>query len=286
MRQHRFVWGARTYVMGVINATPDSFSGDGINRDTQAAVDKALSFAAAGCDIIDIGGESTRPGHEPVPEEEEIARVIPVLRAVRAAVDTPLSIDTFKPKVALRALDAGADMLNCVWGAVPGIVEAAKLFNAPLVLMHNRAAPPYAADCFGDAIESLQRATAQAERAGVSRESIIVDPGIGFGKTAAQSIEVLSRLGELVARLPYPLLVGVSRKSFIASITGLAVGDRTYATGAVLALAVAAGADIVRIHDVEQLTPAVRVADALCRRPTAPAMPCGSATTSVPAAAP
>ena len=249
--------------MGIINVTPDSFSGDGLSGDVSAAAARARAIAAAGCDIIDIGGESTRPGHVPVDEADETARVIPAVSAVRAAVDLPISIDTFKPSVAAAALEAGADIVNCVWGAMPGILEVAARAGAPLVVMHNRASSEYARDCVSEVIDSLERAASDAVRAGVTR--VIVDPGIGFGKTPDQNVDILGRLDEFVSRLPYPLLVGTSRKSFIGKITGLPVDRRTFGTAATVALAIAAGADIVRIHDVEELIGAVEVADAICR---------------------
>ena len=263
IRGREFRWGRRTYVMGIINVTPDSFSGDGLSGDVEAAVRRARSFARAGVDIIDIGGESTRPGHEPVGEAEEAARALPALAAIRAAVDLPISIDTFKPAIASAALEAGADIVNCVWGAVPGIVDVAARAGVPLVVMHNRNSTDYEGDCVDEIIRSLGDSAEQARRAGVAR--VIIDPGIGFGKTPDQNVVVLGRLGEFVERLPYPLLVGTSRKSFIGKITELPVEERVFGTAASVALAIASGADIVRIHDVESLMPAVEVADAICR---------------------
>ena len=265
IRGHRFAWGDRTYLMGIINATPDSFSGDGLHPDVGAARARGLEFAESGADIIDIGGESTRPGHEPVDEQAEADRVIPVVEALRASVDLPLSIDTFKPAVARAALAAGADIVNCVWGAVPGIVAAVAAARALLVIMHNRASAEYSGDVVADVIASLQRSVREATAAGVAPESIIVDPGIGFGKTAAHNIEILKRLREFSAQLPHPLLVGTSKKSFIGALTGLAVGERSYGTAASVALAVAGGADIVRVHDVRDMSAVVRVADAIVR---------------------
>ena len=267
VRGRTFAWGSRTFVMGIVNVTPDSFSGDGLDADAAAAAQRARAFAAAGCDIIDVGGESTRPGHTPVEEALEAARVVPAVAAVRAAVDVPISIDTFKPSVAAAALEAGADVINCVWGAIPGIVEIAARADVPLVVMHNRANAEYEGDCVREVIASLDRAAGDARRAGVRR--VIVDPGIGFGKTPDHNVEILGRLGEFVQALPYPLLVGTSRKSFIGKITGLPVDERVFGTAASVALAIGAGADIVRIHDVEQLMAAVDVADAICRVGTA-----------------
>jgi dihydropteroate synthase len=267
VRGATFAWGERTYVMGIINATPDSFSGDGIGADTDAAVERASGFVAAGCHILDIGGESTRPGHTPVSEREELLRVLPVIKAVRSAVDTPISIDTFKPAVARAALEAGADIVNCVWGAPPAIAEIAARAKAPLVIMHNRAAPDYDGDVVDIVIESLAGSVRDAEAAGVPADQIIVDPGIGFGKTAQHNIQILARLDEFGVRLPYPLLIGTSRKSFIGGLTGLPAEQRAFGTAASVALAIASGVDIVRVHDVEEMMAAVAVADAIVRHP-------------------
>lgn len=265
VRGSDFAWGTRTYLMGIINATPDSFSGDGLYRDAEAAAARARAFVAAGCHILDVGGESTRPGHAPVDEAEEMRRVIPVIRAVRAAVDAPLSIDTFKPAVARAAMEAGADIVNCVWGALPGISEAAAQAKAPLIVMHNRAAPDYERDVVAEVIESLERSVRAARDAGVSDDRIIVDPGIGFGKTAAHNIQILQRLHEITSRLPYPVLIGTSRKSFIGHLTGQPVERRAFGTAASVALAIAAGVDIVRVHDVAEMAAVVAVADAIVR---------------------
>jgi len=265
VRGHRFAWGSRTYVMGIINATPDSFSGDGVGADPAAAARRAVDFAAAGADLIDIGGESTRPGHLPVSDAEELRRVIPAIAAVRNAVDLPISVDTFKPAVAVEALAAGADIINCVWGAIPGIVELAARARVPLIIMHNRVNADYDGDCVSEVIASLELAARYTRDAGVPPEHIIADPGIGFGKTPDQNVQILARLREFVERLPYPLLVGLSRKSFIGKITGLPVAERTFGTAAALALAIAAGADIARVHDVAAMRSVVDVADAIVR---------------------
>lgn len=278
VRHHVFEWGTRTFIMGIINATPDSFSGDGLGRDVESCVVRAAAFADAGADIIDIGGESTRPGHEPVSEAEELRRVIPVVQAVRNALDLPISIDTFKPAVAVEALSTGADIINCVWGAIPGIVELAARAGVPLVVMHNRVNPQYDSDCVSEVIGSLELATRYARECGMAAGKIIVDPGIGFGKTPDHNVQIIGRLHEFVERLPYPLLVGVSRKSFIGKITGRQVSERAFGTAAALALSIAAGADIVRVHDVLDMRSVVDVADAICRVGAANAPP----RTSVP----
>ena len=265
VRGRRFEWGARTYLMGIINATPDSFSGDGIGADVAAAVERAKAFANAGADVIDVGGESTRPGHTPVSESVEAERVLPIIKAVRAAVDVPISIDTIKPKIASAALSVGADIVNCVWGAMPGVVDVAVPARAPLVIMHNKSTPEYESDCVAEVIASLQASVHDAIAAGIPAQHIIVDPGIGFGKTADHNVQILARLPEFVERLGYPLLVGTSRKSFIGAITGLPVERREFGTAASVALAIAGGADIVRVHDVADMAAVVDVADAICR---------------------
>jgi dihydropteroate synthase len=265
IRGRTFAWGTRTFVMGIINATPDSFSGDGIARDTAAAVELARAMVDAGADMIDVGGESTRPGHKPVSDEEEAARVLPTISSLRAALDVPISIDTYKPSVAERAIELGADMINCVWGAIPAVTQAAARARVPLVVMHNRAAPDYTGDVVDEVIASLARAAQDAIETGVPAEHIIVDPGIGFGKTPEHNIEILRRLREFRDALPYALLVGTSRKSFIGKITGLPVERRAFGTAASVALSIAAGADIVRVHDVAEMVSVARVADAICR---------------------
>jgi len=280
LRGRTFVWGERTHVMGIINATPDSFSGDGVAQNLDAALEKARRFAAAGCDIIDIGGESTRPGHQPVDVSEEARRVLPVISAVRRALsDMPISIDTFKPAIAARAVDLDADMINCVWGAPPGILEVAATNGAALVIMHNRENTEYEGDVVEEVIASLGRSAEDAIGAGVAAEHIIVDPGIGFGKSAEQNLEILGRLHEFVQHLPYPLLIGTSRKSFIGKVTGLPVERRLLGTAASVALSIAGGADIVRVHDVEEMIPVVQVADAIVRGATTFARPQEAGTT-------
>jgi len=265
VRGRTFAWGARTYLMGIINVTPDSFSGDGLADDLSAVVRQARAFVDAGADIIDVGGESTRPGHVPVSDADELERVIPAIAAIRANVDVPVSVDSAKPPVASAALDAGADMLNCVWGATPGMVAVASSRGVPIVIMHNRADSNYQRDVVEEVIGSLERGAEAALRAGVPAKHIIVDPGIGFGKTGDHNVEILGRLRELADRLPYALLVGTSRKSFIGKITGEPVEKRTFGTAATVALAIAGGADVVRVHDVAEMADVVDVADAICR---------------------
>jgi dihydropteroate synthase len=264
-----FTWGERTFVMGILNVTPDSFSGDGLIRagdPVSAAVDQARRMIDEGADLLDIGGESTRPGHAPVNAAEEIGRVIPVLAAVRAALPAvPLSIDTTKVVVAEAALAAGADLLNDVWGTGPdaSMAELAAGAGVPLVVMHNREEPRYD-DVVREVVDDLRAALGRAERAGVRPERLIVDPGIGFGKTADHNLSVLRHLAALTA-LGRPILLGTSRKSTIGRILDLPAKERLEGTLATTALGIARGADVVRVHDVRANVRAARVADAIVR---------------------
>ena len=259
-------WGRRTYVMGVINVTPDSFSGDGIGGDVQAAVEQALRFEAEGADFIDIGAESTRPGHTAVSEAEELARLLPSLEAVATGVDIPISVDTWKSGVARAAMDAGASIINDVWGlkADPAVASLAAETGAGLVLMHNQQGHEYS-DLLEDILRSLRESVATALDAGVTRYNIVVDPGIGFGKTADHNIEVLQELSRF-RELGLPLLVGTSRKSTIGRLLGgLPPEERVEGTAATVALAIAGGADIVRVHDVREMKRVCQVSDAIVR---------------------
>jgi dihydropteroate synthase len=267
-----FAWGSRTYVMGIVNVTPDSFSGDGLLASTDAdprvegAVAMATAMVEAGADIIDIGGESTRPGHTAVPVAEEIARVVPVVRAVRSALPgMPVSIDTTKPAVAEAALDAGAHLVNDVWGVVAddALPRLAAERGVPIVLMHNRAEARYTT-LLPEIVADLQRAIERALRVGVAWEHIIVDPGFGFGKTAEHNVAVLRDLAAL-AILGRPILLGASRKSTLGRILDLPADQRLEATIATTVLAIASGVDIVRVHDVRENVRAARVADAVVR---------------------
>ena len=265
----RFAWGSRTFVMGILNVTPDSFSGDGLLAAPDAvaaALAQARAMVGEGADLLDIGGESTRPGHAAVDEDEELRRVIPVMRAVRAALPaTPLTIDTTKPAVAAAALDAGADAINDVWGVLPEgeLSRLAAERNVPIVLMHNRAEPRYT-DLVEEVVGDLRAAVETALAAGVSDSNILVDPGIGFGKTAEQNLELLRRLREL-RELGRPILLGTSRKSTLGKVLDLPASERLEATLATTALGIAAGVDIVRVHDVAANVRAARMADAIVR---------------------
>ncbi len=260
-----FRWGSRTYVMGVVNVTPDSFSGDGLAGRTEEAVEQAVAFEAEGADIIDVGAESTRPGHAPVSVEEELSRLLPVLEGIVQSVSIPVSVDTYKPEVARRVAECGASMLNDVWGprVGEGMAAVAAETGLPLALMHNQDGTEYV-DMMQEVAASLRQAAEAAEAAGVRRDALILDPGIGFGKTAEHNLEILGRLGELKA-LGYPLLVGTSRKSTIGFVLDLPVEERLEGTAATVALAIAGGADIVRVHDVREMARVARMSDAIVR---------------------
>ncbi|GAB4499247.1 MAG: dihydropteroate synthase [Anaerolineales bacterium] len=280
-----FVWGQRTYLMAILNLTPDSFSGDGLitaKNPVEAAVAQARAFVAAGADILDVGGESTRPGAQPVSVDEEMARVLPVIQALRDAVDVPVSIDTWKSQVAEAALRAGAALLNDVWGfkADPQMAQVAARYGVPVVLMHNRSSwaqaevrerlggryvgVPYQ-NLLAEVQQELRESVDIAIAAGVRPENILLDPGIGFGKTVEQNLELLNRLEE-VRTLGYPLLLGASRKSFIGYTLNLPPEDRTAGTAAAVAVAIVRRADVVRVHDVSFMAQVCRMTDAIVRR--------------------
>ena len=258
-------WGVRTYVIGIINLTPDSFSGDGLGGDVDAAVDLALRFQDEGADILDIGAESTRPGHKQISLDEELARLMPALEAVAKRVDLPISVDTYKAAVARRAVDAGAVIINDIWGlkAEPELAEVAAETCAGLVLMHNQKGTQYR-DLVPNLVSSLKDSVRTALEAGVPRDNIIVDPGIGFGKTPDQNLAVLARLDEL-KELDCPILVGTSRKSTLGLLLDLPAEERVEATAATVSLAIAGGADLVRVHDVKEMVRVCRVTDAVVR---------------------
>ncbi len=262
-----FRWGQRTFVMGIINVTPDSFSGDGLALDVGAAVAQAQQMEAAGADILDIGGESTRPGSTPLPADEELRRVLPVVERVVASVKVPVSIDTYKAEVARRAVSAGAALINDVWGLKrdPALAGAAAEMGVPLVVMHHQRGTCYV-DLVAEVLASLRWSLKRAEEAGVPPENLIVDPGIGFGKTLEHNLELMRRLGEL-RTLGRPVLLGTSRKSMIGLVLGLPPEQRVEGTAATVALGIAAGADIIRVHDVASMVRVCRMTDAIVRRP-------------------
>lgn len=259
------VWGRRTYVMGIVNLTPDSFSGDGLGGDPGAAVALAQRMEADGADIIDVGAESTRPGSQPIAAEAEINRLLPSLSAICNAVSIPVSVDTYKAQVARRAIDAGAAMVNDVWGLLADGAMAKVVADAsvPAILMHNRREPQYD-DLVPDVISGLQRIATIAQSAGIPRDNIILDPGIGFGKTADHNLELIRRLPELQT-LGFPLLLGVSRKSTIGRVLGVPPEERLEGTAAAVAMSIAGGADVVRVHDVREMVRVARMTDAIVR---------------------
>ncbi len=283
-----FVWGSRTYIMGVLNLTPDSFSGDGLlkhadlSASVEAALEQARRFVQEGADILDVGGESTRPGSQPVSVEEEMKRVLPVIRRLAAELDALISVDTYKADVAEAALEAGAHMVNDVWGlrADPRLAEVAVRFNAPVILMHNRSSWAHAEikerlggryvgmeyqDLLADVCRELLESVDLARRAGITDAQIILDPGIGFGKTVEQNLELIDRLAE-IRSLGYPLLLGPSRKSFIGYTLDLPPDQRLEGTAAAAAVGIVRGADILRVHDVQAMARLARMTDAIVRR--------------------
>ena len=276
-----FDWGSRTYVMGVINMSPESFSGDGL-CGVEKAVEQGLRFVEEGADILDVGGESTRPltsarvessvsggrqgkASQAVAVAEELRRVIPVIQRLSTEVNVPVSVDTYKSEVAKHAVEAGATIINDVWGlkADAGLAKVAKSYNVPIILMHNQQGTHYK-DLLSEVKLSLQGSVKAAVDAGVARHNIWVDPGFGFGKTPEHNIEILRRLDEVKA-LGFPVLVGTSRKSTIGAVLGLPVGERLEGTAATVALAIANGADLIRVHDVKAMTRVARMTDAVVR---------------------
>lgn len=279
-----FEWGRRTYLMGIVNATPDSFSGDGVVRGGEwlpAAIEFAVQQAESGADVLDIGGQSSRPGSSPVSEAEELSRVIPLIAAISPILKIPISVDTYRAKVAEAALQAGASMINDVWGLqmdgrMAGVVAEA---GCPVVIMHNRSRPQgvvqserlgnrYVDVVYDDVVGAvhgeLMELVELAEASGVSSEQIIIDPGIGFGKTVEQNLELLNRLDRFTGE-GYPVLVGTSRKSFIGFTLNHEMNSRVEGTAATVAIAIERGADLVRVHDVGAMAAVVRMSDSIVR---------------------
>ncbi len=258
--------GERTLVMGILNVTPDSFSDGGRFFDPLPALERARQMVEDGADLIDLGGESTRPGYTPVSPEEELNRIMPVLERLLAEIPVPVSVDTCKSEVARRALSAGAHIINDQWAlrADPEMAEVAAGYGAPVILMHNQNNAVYR-DLIGDMVEYFREGMEKALAAGIPAEKIIVDPGIGFGKTVGQNLEALRRLRELRC-LGRPILLGTSRKSLIGKTLDLPVDQRLEGTAATVAVGVAYGADIVRVHDVKEMARVARMADAVVRR--------------------
>ena len=265
---YRLPLGKRTIIMAILNLTPDSFSDGGQYNQIEAAIIRARQMVDEGADIIDLGGESTRPGFEPVSTEEEIRRVLPVIEALKKdpAINVPLSIDTYKAQTARAALEAGVEMVNDVWGlkADPKLAGVVAQYGAAICLMHNRKSNDYR-DLVPDIIAELRESLALARQAGIGDGRIIVDPGIGFGKDVQQNLEVMRRLRDLRC-LGYPLLLGTSRKSMIGKTLNLPVDDRLEGTAATVAYGISAGAEIVRVHDVKEMKRVAQMTDAMIRR--------------------
>ncbi len=282
LRSRTLLLGEHTLVMGVLNVTPDSFSDGGLYLDAQRAIEHALEMESQGAHLIDVGGESTRPGSEATPVEEELRRVLPVLEGLRGKSKIPISIDTRRIEVAEAALATGAEIINDISGlkSDPRIAEAAARHNVPLVLMHIRGEPktmqkqPFARDVLKDVTSGLRAAAAKAMRAGVRRTKIILDPGIGFGKSFHQNYELLARLPEL-AKLGFPLLVGTSRKTFLGATLSrdgqhAPPNERMWGAAATVTASILGGAHIVRVHDVAEMVQVVRVADCVLDPTLAP----------------
>lgn len=259
----RLDFSSKTYVMGILNVTPDSFSDGGKYNEADQAADRARNMVLQGADMIDLGGESTRPGAVPVPEAEEVSRILTPLKAVRKAVDIPVSIDTYKAAVAEQAIRAGADIINDVWGckADPDMAGVAAEYDVPIVLMHNRKESVYNSlidDMRDDLNESIQLCL----EAGVKHERIILDPGIGFAKSYEENLQVMRQL-ETFTSMGYPVLLGTSRKSLVAKTLDLPVDERVEGTGATVCLGIDKGCDIVRVHDVLEISRMTKMMDAM-----------------------
>lgn len=280
-----FNWGSRTYVMGILNVTPDSFSGDGMLAKgdvIEQAVQQAKGFIASGADILDVGGESTRPGSAPVNAEDEMERVVPVIHALKKNFPNILiSIDTYKAQVAEAAISAGAQIVNDVWGlrADSLLAGVAAKHKTPVILMHNRSNPAsvdvrenlgnaYIGSEYQNLIEDVKRelleCVALAKNAGVAESHIVLDPGIGFGKTREHNLELINRLDQ-IRSLGYPILLGTSRKSFIGFTLDLPADQRVEGTAATVSVGITRGADIIRAHDVKEMARVAKMTDALVR---------------------
>ncbi len=265
IRGRRFDYNKKTIIMGILNATPDSFSDGGRYNNIQHAVERALKLEQDGADVIDIGGESTRPGAAFVGLEEELARVIPVIRAIRENSNIPISIDTYKAETAKQALEAGADIINDVWGAKadPEMAAVAARFQAPIILMHNRHDRNYT-NLIEDMKDDLRESVQCVLNAGLSPSKIILDPGIGFAKTSEDNLKVMRNL-EAFQQLGYPVLLGTSRKAFIGKVLGTETDGRMEGTGATVCLGISKGCQWVRVHDVQPIARMVKMMDAMIK---------------------
>jgi dihydropteroate synthase len=251
--------------MGIINVTPDSFSGDGLGTNIKKIADQAQRFEFEGADFLDLGAESTRPGHLPVSVKDELERLIPAIQAVAPKVSIPISVDTYKSEVARQSLEEGASIINDIWGgnADPNIIEIAARFGAPVILMHNQEYPIYT-DLITDIKQNLTASRLRALDCGIANNNIILDPGIGFAKTPDHNLEILKRLADFKT-IGNPILIGASRKSTIGLVLDLPVEDRLEGTAATVALSIAAGADIIRAHDVKEMCRVSKMSDAIIR---------------------
>ena len=269
-RHTEFRWGKRTYIIGICNLNPDSFSGDGLGGDIEATVAQAKRMVAEGADVIDVGGESTRPGTKPISVDdvdEELRLVIPAIERLASELSVPISIDTYKSKVASQALMAGANMINDIWGLRwdPKIAQVAAEAGVPIILMSNQRDINVQRDIMVEIIADLTRAINLARKVGIAEENIIIDPGVGFGKTLEQNLEIVQRLAELKS-LRKPILLGTSRKSMIGLTLDLPPDQRVEGTAATIAIGIANGADIMRVHDVKEMGRVCRMSDAIVRR--------------------
>ena len=261
-----FEYGKKTYIMGILNVTPDSFSDGGSYTNIESAVKHAKEMIEEGADIIDVGGESTRPGHKFVSDEEEINRVTPIIKILKNEIHVPISIDTYKSQVAEEVLKLGVDMVNDVWGLTydEDMANVIGKYDASVCIMHNQEGTDYEKDIIESIKDFLQNSIERALKAGVKKDKIVLDPGIGFGKTFEQNLEVLRRLNELKT-LGYPILLGTSRKSVLGNIVGCEPKDRVEATVATTVCGIRDGVDIVRVHDVKENLQAAKIADKLYR---------------------
>lgn len=260
-------WGERTYVMGVCNLSPDSFSGDGLGNNMEALLAQAKRFAAEGADIIDVGGESTRPGTKPLEDvSQEVELVIPAIERLASEISIPISVDTYKAEIASRALEAGASMINDIWGFKrdPKMAEVAAKAGVPVILMSNQREKPCEGDIVAEIISDLKASIKLALEAGVAWENIIIDPGTGFGKKLEQNLEIVRRLAELKV-LNRPIMLATSRKSMIGLVLDLPADQRIEGTAATVAIGIANGTDIVRVHDVREMVRVCRMSDAIIR---------------------
>jgi len=258
--------GSRTLIMGILNVTPDSFSDGGNFVSVSQALNHAILMVKEGADIIDVGGESTRPGSDDVESKEELKRVVPVIQELKRFINKPISIDTYKASVAEAALEAGANIVNDVWGLQrdPEIASVIAKYNVPVVVMHNQYNTEYDNDIIDSIIEFFKKSIAIAHEAGIKNEMIILDPGIGFGKTVDQNLEVMRRLDELQV-LGYPILLGISRKSIIGNTIDVPTHDRLEGTIALNAIGIQMGAEIIRVHDIKENVKAAKMIDAVVR---------------------